>query len=61
MRKYGLRTFMKHGEPHVTGLDGTTVRIWRAIAERAIGSVFLRRKELRFLEFAETYLVQTAS
>lgn len=60
MSKYGLRVFLKGGTAHVEGLDGTIVPVWKAVEDRAIGVVFLRRREIGFLLYAEDYLVQTA-
>lgn len=61
MTRYGLRTFVRDGTPYVEGLDGTQVPIWKAIEERTIGQVFLRRREISFLQFAEEYHVQTST
>lgn len=50
---------MRKGEAHVEGIDGTVELVWRAIKKRAIGVYYLSRKEMRFLLFAEDYLVKT--
>lgn len=50
---------MRKGEAHVEGIDGTVELVWRAIKKRAIGAYFLSRKEMRYILFAEDYLVKT--
>lgn len=59
MQKNGIRVFLRAGEAHVEGIDGTVELVWKAIQKRAIGAYFLSRKEIRFLQFAEDYLVKT--
>lgn len=59
MQKNGIRVFMRAGEAHAEGIDGTVELVWKAIQKRAIGAYFLSRKEIRFLKFAEEYLVKT--
>lgn len=58
MTKYGLRVFPRDGEVYVEGFDGEAP-VWKAIEERKVGSIFLRRREIMFLKNAEEYYAAT--